>query len=221
MTVYYSKESLYNKVAEFKTSNGFDSMEYNIDLLSLCNDNCNLELRELNFSSKAFRGVAVFGDNNEKDIILLNQNRNYIEKSFDCGHEVMHLALHRYTDIQTFNCIEGKVQQNPFYEWQANEGSAEFFVPYRVLLPMIKDRYSELHSWNGINSFKLELERQFGVTQGVVHYRLESLKYEINQCISGTPLNEIKILSQAQQRKDGIKVLSLNDLEMYFLKQIQ
>ena len=46
---------------------------------------------------------------------------------------MIHLALHRRLEQKTFNCFD-KVQanQNPFTEWQANEGAAEFFVPYKI-----------------------------------------------------------------------------------------
>ena len=51
------------------------------------------------------------------------------------------------------------------------------------------------------------------MTETVIKYRFESLKYEINQYLNGTPLNEIEILSLNKQRVKGINIKSLNDIE--------
>lgn len=216
--MYCSKSSLYEEVERFKSSMGFDYLQYNIDLITLCKEYIKLDLEELNFSSRALRGVAVIGDEQHNDIVLLNKKRSYIERTFDCGHEVMHLFLHRNSKVQTFNCTDfPSVKQDPFLEWQANEGSAEFFVPYKSLLPMIKERYRELNSLEAIRRFKFELSEHYNVTMKVIEYRIESLKYETQQYICGTLLDEIDIMSKSQQSKKKIKAYSLNDKENDFL----
>lgn len=218
MRVYFNKSELYAAIEKYKTSIGYGSTEHSIDLISYCKCNDQIELRELEFSSNALRGIAVIGDEKQKDIILLNKNRSYIERNFDCGHEVIHLSFHRNTEIETFNCIENaKISKNPFYEWQANEGAAEFFLPYKELLPIIGDKINNLRSWDSIRDFKFELSMLFNVTYQVVEFRLESLKYEIHQYINRTPLDKIKIMSLSQQNRNRIKVFSLNDMEKEYM----
>lgn len=211
--VFYSKENLYNEIHRLKHSMGFEPEEYNIDLTSYCKTKIHLE--ELNFTTKKLRGMAVVGDSENKDIILLNANRTHTEQRFDCGHEVVHLAFHRNIKQKIFNCLdEPTIKQDSYLEWQANEGAAEFFVPYRSLLPLVKSRYEELDSWAVMQFFKAELAETYNVSLGVIHYRLESLKYEIAQYVSGISIDDVKILSHTQQAKKKIKVSSINDKEM-------
>lgn len=51
--------------------------------------------------------------------------------------------------------------------------------------------------------------------------RIENLKYETFQYLNGTPLSDIEILSNSQQRKRNITVKSLNDIEndLFFGKE--
>lgn len=211
--VFCSKENLYNEVNRLKNSIGFNPIDYNIDLVSFCKSRIHVE--ELNFTTKKLRGMAIVGDSSNKDIILLNKNRTHTEQCFDCGHEFIHLAFHRNIKQKTFNCLdEPTIKQDSYLEWQANEGAAEFFVPYRSLLPLVKARYEKLDSWAAIQFFKAELAETYNVSLGVIHYRLESLKYEIAQYVSGISIDDVKILSHTQQAKKKIKVSSINDKEM-------
>ena len=136
-----------------------------------------------------------------------------MEQNFDCGHEMIHLVLHRNLNQKTFNCFEKVTpNQNIFTEWQANEGAAEFFVPYKVLLPMIKSYPEPLTTYTSIEKFKSEMEKQFNVPSAVISYRLENLSYEITQYQSGTPLFQIEILSKKKQAERHISSLSLNQI---------
>lgn len=65
----------------------------------------------------------------------------------------------------------------------------------------------------GIRKIRRNFSSYFNVTETVIKYRFESLKYEINQYLNGTPLNEIVILSLNKQREKGINIKSLNDIE--------
>lgn len=211
--VFLSKEKLYNEIHNLKKSMGFDPCDYNIDLVSYCKNKIHIE--ELEFTTKKLRGMAIIGDDKNKDIILLNKNRTKSEQCFDFGHEFVHLVYHRGIKQKTFNCLDDPtIKQDSYLEWQANEGAAEFSVPYRTLLPKIKDVYDKLDSWASIQFFKSELAQTYNVSLGVIHYRLESLKYEINQYINGISINDIQILSHTQQTKKRISISSINDKEI-------
>ena len=69
------------------------------------------------------------------DTIVLNTNQSGLEQNFDCAHELVRLFKHR--NIQTyFKCFtKVKPRQNTFIEWQANEGAAQFLVPYQDFIP--------------------------------------------------------------------------------------
>jgi Zn-dependent peptidase ImmA (M78 family) len=109
--------------------------------------------------------------------------------------------------------------QDAFIEWQANEGASELFVPCKVLLPLIKSRYGSLTTSSSIRTFRTDMAELFGVTETVIEYRFDSLKYEINQYMQGVPIDEIKILSVSQQKKFRINSKSINDIEKELVKK--
>lgn len=212
MSLYYSKEGLYREISRLKSFLGIDENHYGFDLINmLLNDG--FLLRSIPFQTKGLREMAIIGNADLEDVILLNSKRNHTEQNFDCGHEMIHLALHRRLEQKTFNCFD-KVQanQNPFTEWQANEGAAEFFVPYKIFLPMIAECYPLLDNYSNIERFKFEMAEIFNVPEAVIKYRIENLKYEIEQYLSGTPLNEIEILSAKKQEARSIHTVSLNQI---------
>ena len=120
---------------------------------------------------------------------------------------MIHLALHRCLNQKTFNCFDKlQANQNPFIEWQANEGAAEFFVPYQVFLPMIKRCFAYLNTYRNIEKFKKEMADTFHVPEAVINYRIENLKYETEQYLSGVPLDKLEILSAKKQCERNIQV---------------
>lgn len=210
MNLYYSKKGLYNEIGKIKEFLGFYRTSYNIDLIGYC-ISAGMHVESIPFKTPGLRGMAVVGNPKQEDIILLNSHRNKIEQNFDCGHEVIHLCLHRNIGKNSFNCFEPtKSSQNPYLEWHANEGSAEFFVPYEVLLPLLKEKVGNSQDYHIIEKAKYELAQIFNVPEAVITYRIENLKYEIKQYLDGTPLEQIEILSHRQQKLRGISVDSLN-----------
>lgn len=213
MSIYYSKEGLYREVSNLKKSIGLDEDEYKFDLINICKNN-DILIENVNFKTNSLKGIASIGQLGKQDVILLNCNKNDMEKNFICCHELIHLELHRNCEQKEFNCFEKVLpKQNPFYEYQANEGAAEMFVPYKVLLPIIRNNYEWLNTGDDFSIFKKKLAACFQVTQMVIEFRLESLKYEINQHLAGVKIEDIKILSLSQQAKKNIKVESINDIE--------
>jgi Zn-dependent peptidase ImmA (M78 family) len=213
MARYHTKELLYNEIHKYKAGLGLEHFEYGFNMVNLCISN-GIKLEKLHFKTKALRGLASIGDNPKDDIILLNTDRDYREQNLDCGHEYVHLCIHRNIGQRIFNCIDAVyAKQDTFIEWQANEGAAEMLVPYSALLPYTKTFYNQLDSAAKIIKFKENAALAFNVTVKVIEYRLESLKYEIHQYINGIPIIDIKILSLAQQDSLNIRIKSLNDLQ--------
>ncbi len=105
MGIYYSKSNLYREIANFKTFLGLEKNEYGIDLIDLCIKSGTI-IKFLPFKTQGLRGMCIIGDEEQEDVILLNENRNKYEQNFDCGHETIHLALHRNEGFETFNCFE-------------------------------------------------------------------------------------------------------------------
>ena len=214
---FYTKENLYDIIHNYKKYLGFDIYDVGIDMPKRCKK-MNITIEKIPFKTKGLRGMAVIGDTRDEDLILLNSNRGKIEQNFDCGHEVIHLGIHRDLGLRSFNCID-KVfaKQDEYIEWQANEGAAELFVPYTALLPLIKFKYHTLTSSAAIQHLKEELSMIFNVSSKVIEFRFESLKYEINQYLSGILIEDIKIMSISQQIKNHITAKSINEIEKDFI----
>lgn len=157
--------------------------------------------------------VKVAKHKEENHIIIVNSNLTFEEQNFQGFHELMHAATVDKTG--TFlNCYERiRPNQDSYLEWLANEGAAEFTVPYRMLLPLVKKRYSDLIQGFGTWEFCRENVGRFGVSAHVIQNRLNSLKYEIEQYMNGVPLEKIEILSNNKLNQRGIKVKSLVDME--------
>lgn len=212
MPIYYSKQGLYKEVAKLKNHLGFEENQYNIDLVNHL-FRIGILIQQLPYKTKGLRGMAVLGDDKNEDIIILNESRNLQEQNYDCGHEAIHLSLHRTVGLNSFNCFDNIAEkQNPFYEWHANEGAAEMLVPYKELLPIIKTNKKYLNDYYDIESFKEYLSDVFFVPSAVIKYRFDNLKYEIHQYLSGTNIRDIELLSLNQQKKHGINIKSINDI---------
>lgn len=212
MALYYSKEGLYREISRLKSFLGIDENNYGFDLISMLSNDGFL-LKSVPFKTKGLRGMAIIGREDLEDVILLNSKRSHIEQNFDCGHEMIHLALHRRLVQKTFNCFDKlQANQDPYIEWQANEGAAEFFVPHKIFLPMIAECYPLLDNYSNIERFKYEMAEIFNVPETVIKYRIENLKYETEQYLSGIPLDEIEILSAKKQEERNIYTVSLNQI---------
>ncbi len=151
-------------------------------------------------------------EKNEKDIILLNDKLNDKEINFYCGHELIHLFEHNTKNIKTFNCFDDiKKQQNPYLEWQANEGSTELIMPYKKFIPILADLFCSSNMSH--NKLKTALAKEFNVTESMIWCRIENLKYEFYQFYEqNKPVYELEILSKKELLKRNISVTSINDI---------
>lgn len=220
MNRHCTKAELYQSIRILRHQCNISEKNGPLDLISLCENLPNLALGFPPFKTPGLKGISCLSTDGGPDIILLNGNLSWRENNFTCGHELIHVTLHRDGPAKSFNCFErARPNQDRFLEWQANEGAAELLLPARFLLPRIKERFSQLQTWQDFVHFKGELAETFRITEAVVTFRFESLKYEISQYLSGIPLEEIRLLSSSKQQEAGIHIKSLNDLEAECLSQ--
>ena len=206
------KKQLYSDVARIKRFMIFRKDQYGINLVQEYNS-FGIKLEAIPFKTHGLRGMAAIAEAPDPDVILLNTKRSPLEQNFDCGHETMHLGLHRHTGQKTFNCYdEVTAKQNPFLEWQANEGSAEFFVPHRIFIPMLHEFLGLYPTFQTVQEFIRLASNTFMVPRQVIRYRLENLKYEILQFYAGINVYDLELLSKIQQERRGIYIRSLNSI---------
>lgn len=211
---YLTKAGLYTQVTNLRCRLGLGPDEYGLNMLDLCK-NKGIKVSEHPFTTPGLRAMAQVGDDIYPDAVILNSARNHTEQNVDCAHECIHLSFHRNEPCNAFQCFETALpNQNKYLEWQANEGGAELLVPYKTLLPIIKKNFHCLKTYLDIYLLKEELIYRYNVTEAVITYRLESLKYEIEQYINGIPVTNLHILSYSSQLKKGIKIKSLNNIAM-------
>lgn len=179
-----------------------------VNALEVCNKIENINLTSYPFKTNGLCASALVGE--KVDQIILNSNRNSKEQNFDCSHELIHLRKHWTKQNGIFKCFDSQ-KQNSFYEWEANEGSAEFLVSYNDFLPLLKDNYLFLNTYSSIEQFKVWLSDYFSVSYVTIHYRIDNLKYEFEQYLRGTPLDKIKFLSNTELKNNKLVIQSLND----------
>ena len=92
------------------------------------------------------------------------------------------------------------------------QAAQEFFMPYRIFIPMLRDAVGWKPTNVDIHSFIKTACDTFVVPEMAVRYRLENLAYEILQFYSGTELVDINILSKKHQERSGLHLMSLNTI---------
>ncbi len=205
-----TKSDLYIAVEQIRYAFDLDT-EFPLNIVESCGENEHIHIAYETFNTVGLCSIAFLGE--VENTIILNRRRNEAEQNFDCAHELMHICLHR-NYASSFQCYD-KVQkgQNQFLEWAANEGAAQLLLPMDEMLHMVKRNYSRFYSKENIEDFKKELSEMFFVSPIVVMFRLESLKYEIEQYLNGVDIEEIEILSERQQRSRKLQIRSLNTRE--------
>ncbi len=211
MNEYITKRQLYEFIDTLRKDLKLTFADYPLDLISILSKRSDFELVFNKFKCDKLWGMAFKGD--ISNMIVINDNKSYKEKQFIAGHELIHIKKHPVNDLG-YKCFEKPQSiQNSYLEWQANEGSAELFVPYKILLPLVEKKYDELLQGLGTFSYCDELSNYFEVSSNVIQCRLNSLKYEIYQYHNGISLESLNVLSITQQEKHGIFIKSLNELE--------
>lgn len=209
MPLYFTKKDLYTEVDNIRKAHRVPITDVSVCIRDFLDHYIPVEVKTLPFESRYLRGILSFGVGDESDIILLNENRTSNEQNFDCTHEFMHLMLHRSQLPQTFSCSDNvQEKQNSYLEWHANEGAAQFLMPYQDFIPRFLD-YFNFNRFNGYD-IRDELAEFYHVTPQVIHHRIDSLNYEIWQYEQGIPFDNIQILSKAQRQKNGIIDIAYN-----------
>lgn len=201
MRRYYTKSGLYKEVDNIKSHIGIESNQFPINSVELCKCNDAYAVAYLPFKTKGLQGMLLTEDG--INLIILNQNQSSCERNFFCTHELMHSALHRNLGLPAFNCFDTiQPQQDRFLEWQANEGAAQFLVPFQDFIP----RFSALLDSPPHRDFWFQgyLAEFYGVSTQVISHRIANLSYEIDQYRRGVALKDIEVLSASQQQKLGI-----------------
>ena len=126
-------------------------------------------------------------------------------QNFDCTHEIIHFFFHDTPD-QNWICFEDnerKIKQDMYLEWQANEGAAQFLVPYQDFIPRFVQYIDSQPSFSYL--VPEELANFYNVSPQVINIRMSSLSYEIDQFRRGIAVEDIKLLSRNRQRQLGIR----------------
>lgn len=195
-----TKAELYVAIDVIKTNLGLHNA-YSINSKRLAACFPNLTLEEYRFSTSSIGGVLMKGE--KHSLMCLNSQRDNLEQNFDCMHELIHFW--RPHPASTYTCYD-KLTQNSYFEWEANEGTAEMLVPYHKFIPEICETYNHLRDGHDYNYLTYFSEKYF-VTERVIQLRISSLSYEIDQFLNGTPLDELRILSKNHQRQLGINIV--------------
>lgn len=211
-TEYWTKQKLYKEVDKLKYELGLDftSDIYPINSKELGKENCkDLIIEELPFSIEYICGILYKGDNTTS--IALNSSRESYQQNFDCMHELIHYFLHDISYCQLI-CSEKNIKQDSFIEWQANEGAAQFLVPYQIFIP----KYLELEQKYAKSSSNYktveELANYFNVSYTVINNRINSLENELLQYKQGIDISSINIISKTKSISLGLDSFKLQQL---------
>ena len=203
---YNAKKSLYEIVDRARRTAGI-TLGAPIHVLSLCQAIRGVSVIFHEFDTFGFCGAAFAGA--KENTIILNSTRSKTEQNFDCAHELIHLLKHRNINGGIFQCFN---TQNSYLEWEANEGAAQFLVPYQDFIPRfvscLQSRPILFQNSSGFfiaGGIQDELADYYHVSPQVINIRLSSLSYEIDQYRCGVRLEDIELLSRTQRAKRGIQ----------------
>lgn len=188
---FFTKEQLYKKIEKLRKLFELNDKDYPITpfmLLDKLSEYVNYE--ETGFHTGGLYGLLMRGE--RKCQIVINRNLTPAEKRFAITHEIIHLFCH---DTKTkFMCLPMTAKINDSFEWQANEGAAELLLPYKIF---INDFMQTLGHYEG-NEIKAvaAMAKTYGLSEIVVNYRLNNLRYEFEQYFKGVPIDDIEILSR-------------------------
>lgn len=208
---YYTKELLYLEIENLRDHMGIRACDYPLDMKSICRKG-GLEINMYPFATKGLQGMLTV-DADGVGYITLNARNSPSEQNFFCGHESIHYLIHRDNGQTLFQCYDKiRKQQDRIIEWQANEGTAEWLVPYKAFIPDFLDNFDPLMPTPDLGPIRAALAEKYFVSERVIYNRIDNLKYEIWQVATGTSLDKVKLLSKHQQTKCGLQIISCNEL---------
>ena len=192
-----AKQRLYRLVEEIRKDYGINyPPPYNS--IELCTSAFGLYLNKLDLKTPKLRGMSHIPSRS----VLIDSKLSEEEQNFYCMHEIIHHTVHKTRPTKLYSCYEGtQVDQNSFIEWEANEGAAQFLVPYQDFIP----RFSTLLDAKTVG-IPYILANYYNVTAQVINIRMDNLAYEIDQYQLGVGLEDIELLSRREREARGIKV---------------
>ena len=211
-----NKADLYKCISYHKKRLGITRKDYPLNIFEVCAHKIsNVKIEAVPFRTCNLRGmVSLAPSKNENHVILVNGNKSIEEQNYYGTHEYCHIITVDRPGM-TIRCFDKVTpNQDSYLEWLANEGAAEFLMPYKEILPIIKE-----HSYRFDDSdFPIcdlieRLSNKYGVSTMVAQNRLNTLAYEIWQYLHGVRIDNVKVMSKNEQSKNGIKVDTLNDIE--------
>ena len=205
MAEYLSKRKLYEKIDTIRGLFGIPVGRFHLNMKSILNPYSGVNIGAKDFRTRGLRGMARLATaQDECDVILLNSCRTELEQNFDCCHEMVHLFVDRDENRPAFTCFD-KVpdKQDRFVEWHANEGGAQFLVPYQTFIPVFTGAYEKLQRSHDFDLYGY-LSDLYNVSTMVIGIRMESLAYEIDQYSQGVMLENLDICSRTQLNRMGI-----------------
>lgn len=126
-------------------------------------------------------------------------------------HELIHYFLHDISYCQLM-CSEKNIKQDSYIEWQANEGAAQFLIPYQIFIP----KYLELENKHAYSFWETEsieeLAEYFNVSYGVIKNRINSLETEIVQYKEGISINALTVISKTKAISLGLDSFKIKQL---------
>ena len=210
MRNFYTKELLYREIAMLRKKMGITAACYPINSISLCDSRDDIIIGYHKFVTEGLKGMLLTSDG--LNAILLDAEQLPEEQNFFCAHELMHSVLHRDLGLSNFSCFDKvRPQQNPSIEWQANEGAAEFLVPYKLFIPDFWNLYSQFCSRRGgCSCIRTRLAEKYHVSDVVIRNRIDNLRYEIDQFTIGIAIDNLSLLSRRKQDQLGIIPIDYN-----------
>lgn len=150
------------------------------------------------FDSRRLAGMLMRGET--ATLLVLNSARGELAQRFTLTHELVHYFLH--TDQVRFCCEDAGAGP---YEWQANEGAAELLVPYRSFLKEVRCLHAQ--DCRDLDEVYARLSMKYHVSPVVIKNRMESLSFEIDDCLRGAPATAIVPKSRARHLRDGDRIV--------------
>ena len=199
------KRELYNFIEKLKRQH-FHALSY-MTIQEFCEIELGIKIGIMEFKTEGLRGMAQHAQGKEPAVIILSKKRNEKERNFDCAHELIHLVRHPASKAASFRCYDQvRPKQNQFHEWEANEGAAEFLIPYKEFIPALVDKiaYIEDDAVYVIPEDIWKLAEQFHVTEAMITNRIQNLYYELRQYLSGISLDALDVRSWNSQKKARI-----------------
>lgn len=165
----------------------------------------NLTIEKISFLNSDICGILYKG--NYTTSIALNTKRSPEMQNFDCMHELIHYFFHDIEYCQRI-CSDktgSTIRQDAYIEWQANEGAAQFLMPYQDFIPRFLPLIAQSFPCTSFQTVD-DLAQFYRVTPAVIEVRINQLSYEIDQYRQGRSLEQIQLLSKKKREQQGIKV---------------